>query len=148
MRKRDADFKALRDAPTEPVEESPEAAEVELEEPELDPDKIIGKVSRARSDERKIEILEEHGVDTSEGFETWEDLESAVEQVATKQAKQEGITQAATVGISGTPTGESTDRASLEAELERLSKEPKTRESMVERGRILERGCGRCHEKT
>lgn len=83
-------------------------------------DEIIGKLTRAKTEERKVEILEEHGVDASEGFDTWEDLEAEVERVTTKQIKQSSVTGQATVGVSGIAVPAVDDADSISAELNDL----------------------------
>lgn len=115
----------------------PEAPEPEEQIPSAN--EIIGKVSRARSDERKVEILEEAGIDTSEGFETFEDIEQAVEKVSSKAQKQAGITDQAVAGEAGKVASGGDDRSSLDAELARLNKLPNTHANMIRKREILDK---------
>lgn len=109
-------------APPETSPDTPAASPQEEESTRINTDEVMGKLTRAKDDEKRLKILEEAGVGIpEEGFQTWDDVSNELDRVATKQAKQEAVGPSATVGEAGAPASTGDDRVSLLAELERLN---------------------------
>lgn len=100
-----------QEAPPQKTETPPE---------ESSADEILNQVYNAKTDAKKIQILEDAGIKVGEGWETWEELEAEVERVTTKQAKSESITPSATVGASGTSAPVIDENAKVLQELDDL----------------------------
>jgi hypothetical protein len=100
-------------------------------------DELLGKISRTQDSQEVQDILEDIGISPDKQFKDWLELSSEVEKAATRKAKQQTVTPAATIGATGKAITTGDTREDLTKQLEDLMRKPKTRENMIARKRIL-----------